>query len=183
MSYVQVTVLFTPEEQAAFLARTDLVEGETILSPYESFVMNHLGEWNSLGLVNPDEWEGDPEDDDSQMPIAASGYEMELLDANYAAIFELHAPAIRRLYNAEQAFKAAWPYRVALPANDGRYPGELESALVDVMWFDEIAWAQANSKGAVAHPFLTELYEDQIIFGFERQKDAALFKLFWSEGE
>lgn len=176
--YYTVTVLFTPEERAAFLARTDLVEGETILSPYESFVMNHLGEWHSLGLVNEDEWE---DDDEAPMPAAASGYVIELLDAHCAAEFELHAPAIRRLYNAEEAFKAAWPHRVTLPFGM-RDHGSLYQSVVDVAFGEEIAWANANSKGAVAHPFLTELYDDQVIFGFERPEDATLFKMFWSEG-
>ena len=174
--YPSVTVTFTPEERQAFLARTDRAEHETILWPYEAFIYAYLGEWHSLSLTNPDEW---PEDE--VMPPAASGYVVELLDERCKEIFDLHAHAIRRSYDEHEAFKARWPYRIRLGAVNNMPDHCLHAALVDTMFAAEIAYAKANSLGAVSHvPFLDEREDnDYGVFGFEREEDAAMFKMRW----
>lgn len=186
--YYPVTVTFTPEEREAFLARTDLVEGETILSPYEAFIDQFLGDWHSIGLVDQADWGGDPEDDDLPMPLAApSGYVIELITEDQLRMFEWHSVIIRAQTNDLTAFKARWPHVVTVREDDRDRPEipddfPIGGDLTEFLYAEEFAWIKDNAKGDT-QAFASDLFGEEVVhIGFDRQEDAALFKMFWSEG-
>ncbi len=182
-----VTLTFTQQERDAFLARTDLVEGETIITPYLAFIELYQGDWHSIALVDQADWIGDPEDDDAPLPLAApSGYVIELITEEQRRQFEWQAVSIREQTNALTAFRTAWPFIVTLREDARERPDIPEDFpiggdLTEVVFGDEIAFAKANSKTFAT--FASDLFEQEVChFGFAEKADAALFKMFWLEG-
>lgn len=182
--FYPVTVTFTPEEREAFLARTDLEEGETIISPYVVFIEQFLGDWHSLALVDEADWGGDPEDEDLPFPLAApSGYVITLITDDQVRHFEWHSQIIRAEVNQLTAFKADWPF-ITVVREDARARPEIPEDfpmggdLTALFYAEEIAFAKANATGRF-QLFASDLFGEEVVhFGFERQEDAALFKLF-----
>ncbi|MGQ2972041.1 MAG: hypothetical protein ACT6QM_05900 [Brevundimonas mediterranea] len=181
--FYPVTLTFTPEEREAFLARTDLVEGETIITPYMAFIDQFLGDWHSIALVDPAEWESDPEDD-LPMPLAApSGYVIELITEDQLRQFEWHSQIIRAQTNDLTAFKAKWPHIVTVREDARDRPDipddfPIGGDLTKFMFAGEIAFAKTGN-GAFK-TFASDLFEDEVVhFGFADKADAAKFKLFF----
>jgi hypothetical protein len=179
-----VTVTFSPEEQAAFLARTDRLEGETIISPYVAFVDHYLNGGHSIGLVDQTEWVGDAHMDDIDFPLVApSGYVVELVTEDCAKQFAWHSRMIRAQVNELNTFKAKWPFIVTVREYDRDRPDipddfPVNGDLTAFLFAEEIGFAKINAKGGF-DTFASDIFEDEVVhFGFARHEEAALFKLF-----
>lgn len=188
MSTIQtypVTLTFTPEEREAFLARTDLVPGEIIITPYLAFIELYQGDWHSLGLVDEADWGGDPEDDDTPLPLAApSGYIIDLITEDQRSQFEWQARIIRAQTNDLTKFRAKWPHIVTV-REDARDRPDIPDDfpflgdLTEVIYGEEIAFAKAKAKRRFA-TFSSDLFEQEVChFGFADKEHAALFRMFF----
>ena len=178
-----VVVTFTQAEIDAFLARTDRHENETIIDSYVWWIEEHFGDWHSYG---PTDWspEDEDEDEDPDGPgaLTAPSYTVECLDERSAYHFSEYVQARK----ATESFKRSWTYVVRVEIEFEDRPSTYEegdhSMILEQFCEPELTWLKANAKHHFSAPFdeIPDADENEtcpVMFGFDDQADAALFKL------